>query len=106
MMMHVWTNLIDNAIKFSKKGGMIHISLKRKNADLVFVVKDNGVGMNEAELEHIYDKFYQADTSHRSEGNGLGLPLVWRIIRISGGQISVESEPGEGSSFSVVLPMK
>jgi len=106
MMMHVWTNLIDNAIKFSKKGGMIHISLKPKGADLQFVVKDNGVGMSEAELEHIYDKFYQADTSHRSEGNGLGLSLVRRIVRISGGQISAESEPGAGSSFSVILPMK
>lgn len=106
MMMHVWTNLIDNAIKFSKKGGMIHISLKQKGVELQFAVKDNGVGMSEAELEHIYDKFYQADTSHRSEGNGLGLSLVRRIVRISGGQISVESVPGEGSSFCVVLPMK
>ncbi len=106
MMMHVWTNLIDNAIKFSPKGGTIGITLNQAAKDLCFVIHDNGVGMNEEELEHIYDKFYQADTSHRSEGNGLGLSLVQRILRISGGKISVESIPGQGSSFSVFLPMK
>lgn len=106
MMMHVWINLIDNAIKFSPKSGVIGITLSEVNEELCFVIRDHGVGMTEEELKHIYDKFYQGDTSHRSEGNGLGLSLVRRILRISGGRISVESVPGEGSSFSVYLPLK
>ncbi len=106
MMMHVWTNLIDNAIKFSPKGGTIWITLNQVNEEIGFVIRDNGVGMTEEELKHIYDKFYQGDTSHRSEGNGLGLSLVRRILRISGGRINVESAPGEGSCFSIFLPKK
>lgn len=106
MMMHVWINLIDNAIKFSPKGGGIRIALNETGEDICFTIRDNGLGMTEDELKHIYDKFYQGDTSHRAEGNGLGLSLVRRILRISGGRISVESAPGQGSSFSVFLPIK
>ncbi|MBQ4564123.1 MAG: HAMP domain-containing histidine kinase [Lachnospiraceae bacterium] len=106
MMMHVWVNLIDNAIKFSPKGGQISITLQENSDEFCFVIRDYGQGMTEEELKHIYDKFYQGDTSHRAEGNGLGLSLVRRILRISGGRISVESLPEQGSSFSVFLPIK
>lgn len=103
MMMHVWTNLIGNAIKFSRVGGCVTIRLSQYNGEIRFSVSDTGVGMTAEEQKHIFDKFYQGDTSRKSEGNGLGLALVVRILNMCGGRISVQSEPGKGSCFSVIL---
>ena len=104
LMLHVWTNLIDNAIKFNEKGGLLRLSLTEENNCALIKVADSGAGMTEEEISHIFDRFYQADGSHRSEGNGLGLALTQRIVSLSGGEISVESTPGHGSCFTVSLP--
>lgn len=101
MLALVWNNLISNAIKFSDFGGKLRISSK-KTADFVQVsVSDSGCGMNEKTLNHIFDKFFQGDTSHSKEGNGLGLALVHRVLVLLGGTVEVKSELGKGSTFTV-----
>ncbi|MDE7095340.1 MAG: HAMP domain-containing histidine kinase [Anaeroplasmataceae bacterium] len=99
----VWSNLLSNAIKFSNPKGKIKISLKQQNESIVFIIEDTGYGMSAEEGKHIFDKFYQADTSHSKEGNGLGLALVKKVIDLLGGTITVESEVGKGTKFSVIL---
>lgn len=100
----IWINLLDNAIKFTNPKGTIHINLARSKQGVLFTIKDNGPGMETQTLKHIFDKFYQGETSHSISGNGLGLSIVKRIITLCKGTICVESEPGKGSSFSVFLP--
>lgn len=100
---HVWTNLIDNAIKFDGEGGLLKITLKTQANDIVFSVEDSGPGISEAAQSHIYDKFYQADSSHKSEGNGLGLSLVKRILDISGGKIEYANGKNGGGVFTVTI---
>lgn len=99
----VWNNLLSNAIKFTPENGRIFISLEGNSEKATVIFKDNGVGMNEETGKHIFDKFYQGDTSHSKEGNGLGLALVKRVIDMLDGSISVESELGKGTSFTVIL---
>jgi signal transduction histidine kinase len=99
----VFNNLISNAIKFTDEGGTITLTLKEENGYAVVSVKDTGCGMSEETAAHIFDRFYQGDTSHSAEGNGLGLALVKKVIALIGGEISVISRPGEGSSFTVRL---
>lgn len=99
----VWNNLISNAVKFTGEGGNISIKLKKWGYNAIITVSDNGCGMNAEEGKRIFEKFYQADTSHSKQGNGLGLALVKRVIDILGAQIKVESEVGKGSTFSVTL---
>lgn len=99
----IWNNLLSNAVKFTPEGGRIFVSLKEKNGKVVAKFTDSGVGMNEETGRRIFDKFYQGDTSHQKEGNGLGLALVKRVVYLLGGEISVESELGKGSTFTVVL---
>ena len=106
LMLHVWTNLIDNAIKFNAPGGQLRLRLDGAGDQLVIQVADSGAGMTQEEMAHIFDRFYQADGSHRGEGNGLGLALAQRIVAASGGEITVESTPGQGSCFTVTLPKK
>ncbi len=97
----VFNNLISNAIKFTENNGKIDISLKQNENFCILKVKDNGCGIDEKSGKHIFDKFYQGDTSHSGEGNGLGLALVKKVVDNLGGGISVESELGVGSTFIV-----
>lgn len=99
----VINNLISNAIKFTDNGGTIEISLKEEGEYAIISVSDSGCGISKEVGEHIFDKFYQGDTSHSTEGNGLGLALVKRVIDTIGGQISVESVVGKGSKFTIKL---
>lgn len=99
----VWNNLLSNAVKFTDGGGRISVSLKNENGRAVVRVADTGCGISRETGAHIFEKFYQGDTSHSGEGNGLGLALVKKVIDVLGGEISVESEPGKGSVFTVVL---
>lgn len=104
-MQHVWTNLIDNAIKFNSYGGGIRILLKKQAERVVFTISDTGAGIAPEDINRIFNKFYQGDSSHQSEGNGLGLALVYRIVTWSGGTITVDSTEGEGTTFVVDLPL-
>jgi len=106
MMRHVWDNLISNAIKFSPNGGAVKIHLVKKMKKLIFTVEDQGPGLSEEAQKHIFDKFYQADASHKQEGNGLGLALVKRILTIETGQITAENIPEGGCRFTVTLRAK
>lgn len=87
----MFNNLISNAIKFTEPDGRIVLRQMKDGDDVVVTVADTGCGMDEATLAHIFDKFYQGDTSHSRDGNGLGLALVRRVLEISGGAISVTS---------------
>lgn len=100
----VWNNLLSNAFKFTPPGGRVRVYLKLYNDKAVVRVEDSGIGMSEDTTKHIFEKFYQGDTSHREKGNGLGLALAKRIVDIHNGEIDVLSEVKKGSSFIVTLP--
>lgn len=103
MLMHVWNNLIDNAIKFTPDGGRIGVRLCRIEEGIKFTVEDSGPGFDEESKKHIFDKFFQGDTSHKAEGNGLGLALVSRILDACGGSVNAENRPEGGAKFTVIL---
>ena len=103
LMSHVWDNLISNAIKFGPCGGTVSIRLFTHDGGITFTVEDEGEGIAKEAEEHIFNKFYQSDTSHKSEGNGLGLALVKRIIETVGGSVKAENLPERGAKFTVNL---
>ena len=96
-------SLFSNALKFTDKGGKISFSLSNQGNVVIATIKDTGCGMNEETQKHIFDKFFQGDTSHSQDGNGLGLALVERVVTMLDGEILVSSAIGQGSEFKIIL---
>ena len=99
----VWNNLISNALKFTDSGGNVTVGQKVKDGNVIISITDTGCGMSEESIKHIWDKFYQGDTSHSKEGNGLGLAMVKRVMDLMNGNIEIHSKEGEGSTFTVTI---
>ena len=106
LMRHVWSNLLSNAIKFSPEGGPVQIGLTKKEKEITFWVRDHGPGIPEEAIKHVFNRFYQADSSHKQEGNGLGLALVDKILKLEGGRVEVQNCPEAGCKFTVHLHNK
>ena len=105
MINQVWVNLLDNAIKFNNKNGMVSINMKREEDNILITIIDTGVGINKEAINKIFDKFYQEDTSHATNGNGLGLSIVKKIIELHGGTIQCDSIVSKGTKFTVTIPL-
>ena len=103
LLMHVWNNLIENAIKYGPQDGLVHIRLTRCSDQIQFTIDDEGPGIPPDAKERIVDRFYQADSSRKEDGNGLGLALVHRILGLVSGSIHVENLPEKGCRFTVLL---
>ena len=101
MLAIVWNNLLANALKFTESGGTVTLTQVCNGDGITVTVADSGCGMDEATLRRVFDKFFQGDSSHAQEGNGLGLALALRAVRLLGGELSVQSSPGAGSAFTV-----
>jgi len=104
LLSHLWINLIDNSIKYTDENGKISIALHETENKIFFSISDTGKGMDEYTLKHIFDKFYQADRSRSTHGNGLGLSIAKRIVELCRGEITVDSRLGTGTTFYVTLP--
>lgn len=103
----VFINLIDNAIKYSEDNSTVEVSLKASEKEILFIVRDHGVGISQEDIPYIFDRFYRVDKtrSRQTGGTGLGLSIVKSIVLLHGGQIDVQSEPGHGTSMRVSLPI-
>lgn len=106
MLAIVWRNLLSNALKFSNKKGKLSLRQTVTDSEIIVEMKDTGIGMDEQTLNHLFDKFYQADTSRAQQGNGLGLALAKRVVELADGTITATSTLGVGSTFTVYLPVR
>lgn len=104
MLLQALLNLMENAVRYGKTGGYVHVELSQDESAVKISVQDNGAGMDRQTLEHVFERFYQADSARHGGGFGLGLSLAERIVRLHDGHIAVESTPGEGSRFTIILP--
>ena len=104
LLQEVWVNLLDNAVKFSPEGGVVTLSLQNSPDAVCVTVTDQGPGIEPQAQARIFDQFYQADTSHKTEGNGLGLAMVRKIVALHRGGVTLQSRPGQGAAFTVRLP--
>lgn len=100
----MWVNVLDNAVKLSSKFGRLEVSLTEVINAVIFRVQDYGSGMEEESRTHMFEKFYQEDKSIATDGNGLGLAVVKKIVVLHGGEITVESAPWEGTTIIITLP--
>lgn len=105
LLMQVWVNIFDNAVKFTDENGTILARMRATDKSIIVEISDTGIGMDKETVEHIFEKFYQGDTSHNYQGSGLGMPLVKRIVDLCGGTIMIETELGKGTTFRVELPI-
>ena len=101
-------NLLVNAVKYTPEGGKVRVSLRREDSQIILEVSDTGVGIPASDQPHIFEKFYRVDDllARQAEGSGLGLSIVRHVIRAHRGRIVVDSEPGRGSTFTIVLPLR
>ena len=106
MLAEIWSNLLSNAIKFTSRGGTVRVTLIAEEEFLRVSVSDTGIGMSEEVRSHVFEKFYQGDPSHHRTGYGIGLAVVARVVGLLGGSVTVESEVGCGSTFTVLFPRK
>ena len=104
LMQHLWINLLTNAVKYTPKGGSITDTLKNEEKFIAVSVADTGKGIPPEDRERIFDKYYQTDKSHSKRGLGLGLAICKRIVQLCNGSLTVESDVGVGSTFTVKLP--
>ena len=104
LLSEVWINLIDNAVKFSPQGGRVSLSAKKEGRAMTVTVKNESPAIPEEKLEKLFAKFYQADESHATKGNGIGLAIVKRVVELHGGCVQVACEGGE-IAFTVSLPL-
>ena len=104
MILRAFNNIISNAIFYGKENGFVKISLKKENNKIFIIFEDNGIGISKENLDKIWIRFFQADSSRTTDNSGLGLPMVKGIIEAHNGNISVTSELGKGTTFSITLP--
>lgn len=106
LLQHLWLNLIGNAVKYTPENGTITLSLTSKDNLAIVEISDSGVGISEETQKHMFDPYFQGDTSRSVQGLGLGLSIAKRIVELCEGEISVSSVLGKGSTFTVKLPIK
>lgn len=106
MLNQVWVNLLDNDIKFNSKNGIVSINMKKEEGNIFINITDTGVGIESESIPKIFDKFYQGDISHATHGNGLGLTIVKKIIKLHGGTIECDSIVSKGTKFTIILPIE
>ncbi|MGX7023816.1 sensor histidine kinase [Vagococcus hydrophili] len=106
LLYHVWLNIVENGIKYNQENGKISVEVSSSRNQVSVSISDNGLGMSEKTVQHAFDKFYQNDHSRKAKGNGLGLSLVKRIINLHDGEVNIKSKLDQGSTVTVVLPIK